>query len=237
MRAQRDSNLSAATRIASEVQKHGRGDPAMAALAAAAIVGLGLLPSPPALLSPYRRPVFLQPRRLFAEGYALYGERLLAENGLSVGRMGVDFEVRETKLRGRGLFALRDFAEAELVTRYNGVMCTLDEFSAAKEAGWTSGVYIAKADSIERFYLDADDENSAPGRFVNHSKLWANSALTSFTLDEEGATPTGVVYVKTEKPVRAGSEFLFDYGDSYWDGDRGVARYDIIKRFQVDYMP
>ena len=70
----------------------------------------------------------------------------------------MDIEVRETARRGRGLFALRDLSEGELVARYSGVMATEAEYREAWLAGLTSGVYITKASVDGSLVLDAEDE-------------------------------------------------------------------------------
>ena len=210
-------------------------------------VGIMLLPAlalsaPPAfqprelstvgrLLSPYRRPLGLQPRRLAAEAYALYGEAFM---GLPVGRLGVDIEIRDTQTRGKGLFALRSFEPGELVARYSGVICTRAEFREAWRADLTDGVYAIKASSDGEIVMDAEDPaTSGAGRYVNHSRLWCNCAFRSFTNDDEGLEPSGVCYIQTTRAVAAGSEFLFDYGADYWSG----SEYNWLTRLATDYLP
>ena len=63
--------------------------------------------------------------------------------------------------------------------------------------------------------------------------------ISSFTLDDAGMVPTGVVYVATQRAVPAGSEFLLDYGSSYWDNARQAdgSRFDWTDRLVIDYMP
>ena len=224
-----------------------------------AIVAASVQPTPTssvkALLSPYRRPTLLQPRRLLAETYALYGETVMRSVGQPVGKVGVDIEIREAGRRGKGLFALRDFAPNELVARYSGVVATENEYLEAFDAGLTSGNYIASCADDGSLVIDSDRTDTAlgqgAGRYVNHSRLWQNCAIVSFTVGgrgnsdsvrdqmNPGETPTGAAYIKTTRAVKAGSEFLTDYGPAYWDNERqaGFSRNNVLKRFVVDYWP
>ena len=189
------------------------------------------------LLSPYRRPAYLQPRRLFAEAYALYGQAVFARNGVPLATLGVDTEIRETERRGKGLFALRDFEPGELVARYSGVIATREQYHEAWYEGRTSGRYTAKVTADGSVVVDAESA-SCPGRFVNHSKLWKNCEITSFCMGaEDDEQPTGLCFIATTAPVAAGSEFLVDYGDDYWRSEAavpGVPRF--LRRIQVDYL-
>ena len=198
------------------------------------------------ITSPYRRPDLLQPRRLLAEGYALAGEKIAP-----VGRLGIDIEVRDAGPRGRGLFALRDFEAGERVCRYTGVLATDQAYREAWYAGLTSGAYIAKANLDGTIVVDSDsDRESGPGRYINHSKLWRNVRILSYTivtpsflresipsLAEE--VPTGVVYMVATRPVAAGSEFLADYGPEYWSSARRPdgKTVGMLDRFLIDCMP
>ena len=78
------------------------------------------------LLSPYRRPRFFpQPRRAAANAFAFTGETALRLQGRSVGVSGVDWAVADAGRRGKGLFALRDYGENEIVGRYTGVVASV----------------------------------------------------------------------------------------------------------------
>ena len=203
------------------------------------ILGMTVPKPPVALLSPYRRPTLLQPRRLLAEFYAAYGEAVLASRGIRIGKLGEDFEIRDAGRRGRGLFALRDFEDDEVVTRYSGIVATVAEYREAFDAGLTTGTYIANGNSDGSLVLDSEKAETVlgegPGRYVNHSKLWANCIISVFTLGPEGDQfSTGAAYIRTNRPIKAGDEFLTDYGSTYWDSE--FSRFD-VQRFMIDYWP
>ena len=59
------------------------------------------------------------------------------------------------------------------------------------------------------------------GRYVNHSRLWANTRITSFTVDSPWKpgeeVPTGAVYIMTTKDVKGGLRVPDRLrGDGYW---------------------
>ena len=95
------------------------------------------------LLSPYRRPVFLQPVRLAAEFNAL---RLQRSRSYKIAELGRDVEIRPAGNRGNGLFALRDFEPDEIVVRYSGIYASARDLDDALDAGLTSGSYVAASD-------------------------------------------------------------------------------------------
>jgi len=200
-------------------------------------------------LSPYRRPAFLQPRRYLADAYVLQGELAMSLSGRPPAVMGKDVEVRDAGRRGLGLFAMRDFEEGEIVTRYSGIFATEDEYQEAFYAGLTEGRYIAKVDLAGSVVMDAERASETPsghgGRYVNHSRLWANTRITSFTVDSPWKpgeeVPTGAVYIMTTKAVKAGSEFLTDYGDGYWSDTLSTGfslqPEELLKRAMIHYLP
>ena len=110
------------------------------------------------------------------------------------------------------------------------------QFDEAYFAGVTSGVYATGVNAEGTLVVDADATDEAPGRLVNHSRLWKNCVMTSFTLGDDGKFPTGVVYIKTERAVPAGTEFLVDYGANYWKTGPHEDT-NIVQRLAVDYLP
>ena len=186
-----------------------------------------------ALLSPYQRPVLLQPMRMLTELNRMRFERTYE---LDVAKMGVDVEIRSAGKRGKGLFALRPFEADEIVAPYTGVFSTEEEFMKAQVEGRTSGDYVAEADPMwgSACMLDAEDGSStAFGRFVNHSLRKQNVyIMAARTTDDQ---PTGLTYMVTTKKVPAGGEFFTNYGRGYWD-ERFEGRFDPLGRLMVDYF-
>lgn len=200
-------------------------------------------PASVSLLSPYRRPMVLQPRRVLAELCVLFGTTTTALAGLPpYGTLGIDIEIKDAGRRGKGLFALRDFDRGQIVGRYSGVVASIAEFREARNAGLTTGDYLARAAPIGSIVIDSErSDGNGPGRYVNHSKLWVNCEIVGATLDVGGETvPTGAVYVITTKAVKVGSEFFVDYGEGYWsrtyEKSNGPLE-EAIQRISIDYWP
>ena len=114
--------------------------PRMAALLCTIATGASASVS---LLSPYRRPVFLQPVRLAAEFSALQLQR---SRSYQIAELGRDVEIKPAGNRGNGLFALRTFEPDEIVVRYSGVYASERDLCDALAAGLTSGAYVAESD-------------------------------------------------------------------------------------------
>ena len=183
--------------------------------------------------SPYRRPAFLQPKQYSAAVLGLLTEAYYAAKDQPVARMGVDVEIRPAGRRGLGLFALRTIEAKTKVARYSGTIATLEEYQEAWQDKLTSGAYLANADASGKVVIDAEDPSTAPGRYVNHSRLWCNSRINAI-VDKKGK-PTGVAFVETTRRVKEGDELLLNYGTGYWDA--AVDKFDVLTRIQIDYMP
>jgi len=182
------------------------------------------------LLSPYRRPAALQPLRLCSDLASL---AWLASEGILLPRLGEDIQLLPSQGRGKGLFAARDFEDGAIIARYSGVRAPYEAFEAAWESGLTSGDYLLGAGVGEEstVYVDGTRaEDSALGRFVNHSVRLRNAALccTEFA-------SFGVEYVQTTRRVRAGEEFFVDYGSEYWDVKMGEWPLS-PRRLAVDFL-
>ena len=134
-------------------------------------------------------------------------------------------------------------------------LCVLlypSDYQDAWDAGLTGGAYIARADGAGTLVVDGETDDStgrSPGRYVNHSKLWCNCAIVGLEVPAPWSPngkqlASGAVYVVTRKEVTAGSEFLVDYGDAYWEfelrrkkGEAPAGLPPLLRRIAIDYLP
>jgi hypothetical protein len=186
-------------------------------------------------LSPYQRPAILQPARLYTDVAAKLIKLAFEQRGGCIAVDGIDTVVQPSRGRGDGLFAERDFLAGEIVARYSGIFTSYESFYDAYTSGITSGDYIAFADAQGDRIIDAEPSVVGPcdvGRMVNHSKRKENCYIWSVSIR---GVPTGVAFIVTNKPVKAGNEFFLNYGDQYWD-DQFNDRFDPLGRLVVDYL-
>ena len=138
----------------------------------------------------------------------LWGTRCLAERRMPM-RLGVDVEIR-TNDKGKGLYALRDLAEGELVGAYWGKLLTADKYQNCDSDG-AYAMGLANGKVVD----GADERRSSFLRYINHSFLKANCMAieeVDFPIDSIAA-----VSMQVDKDIAAGQELLFDYGVEYWD--------------------
>jgi len=125
------------------------------------------------------------------------------------------FAVRECEpaAKGRGLFALRPFAEGELVIQYRGDLCSYRDLAERYGYGTINlqGKYVFEL-RRDGTYIDAGDEARAgPARFINHSSKRPN-------LEPQIDRLHSLVWFEACREVAAGDELTFDYGERYWQG-------------------
>ena len=154
------------------------------------LVGGRTSPGPPVAsanqlaISPYMRPVGLQPVRAAVDALTTSLIMLRGDRNCVVGR---DVEVRESRGRGLGLYALRDYREREAIGLYSGVVVPIDTFNAAYLAGLTTGNYLGywsfNAEDRMPLVIDAEDPfRSSPTRYINHSLRRKNCQLLCLPL-------------------------------------------------------
>ena len=179
-------------------------------------------------------------RRLFADMQFELISRLRV-GSTAIGLVeGQDFDIRPSRGKGLGVYALRDIPAGTLLGRYTGKLYTLREADEALAAGETSGDYFyllhKERSLLEPMILDAEGDQQSWCRFVNHSKRRANCDLLEveepigpFTL------PLDIVVMVSTRAIASGSELLFDYGSDYWDNRLGQNRWS-PRRLIIDYL-
>ncbi|MCC6746919.1 MAG: SET domain-containing protein-lysine N-methyltransferase [Deltaproteobacteria bacterium] len=111
-------------------------------------------------------------------------------------------ELTQGGRRGWGLFAARDLAVGDLIGAYAG---ELDWGQNRQDRAYVLG------GTHEREVIDARHKGNET-RFVNHSSAHPNAKMGAIPVD-------GLVqpFLFVSRPVKAGEQLLFDYGQGYWD--------------------
>ena len=171
---------------------------------AAAAVGVTMSGSA-GLALPLPKPVRHLAESVTAE--AMWRTKLRRENEETM-TVGKDVEIRENDM-GKGLYALTDLPAFMIVARYRGVLVDADDYAKDTSSGaYAMGLANGKV-------IDGEVPwRSNFVRYINHSKRKENCAAYD-AFDEDAIV--AAVYIQTERPIKAGEELFFDYGDEYWD--------------------
>lgn len=110
-------------------------------------------------------------------------------------------QVRKSGVHGRGVFALVDLAEGELVMEYTGEVISWDEAQRRHPHD--------PANPSHTFYFHIDDQHVIDGKVGGNSARWINHACEpNCEADEQG----GRIFIKTLRNIPAGQELNYDYG-------------------------
>ena len=146
--------------------------------------------------------------------------------------------VKASPGKGFGAFAARNFDEDITIADYVGEQLTQAEVDVRykkskmdwKDKLWrksrqlkgitVSGDYIFRVE--DDLYVDAEDPAHANWcRFINHS---SDANLRVKSLAYSGYTQGPRVWFVSTRPIKAGEELCFDYGEEYWfEEDKPVA--------------
>jgi len=131
---------------------------------------------------------------------------------LSTDDTELDLEVREIKLKGRGIVTTRSYEKGEFVLEYSG---ELIDIGSAKDResmyslDTSKGCYMYYFNHKEKQYcIDATQESGRFGRLVNHSCKTPNMVTKVVML---GDMPRLILIAKHSLPKD--TELLYDYGD------------------------
>ena len=110
-------------------------------------------------------------------------------------------QVRRSGVHGKGVYALRDLAEGEMVIEYGGEVIS-----------WREALRRHPHDPSNpnhTFYFHIDDEHVIDGKQGGNSSRWINhSCEPNCEADEDG----GRVFIKAMHNIAAGQELFYDYG-------------------------
>ena len=176
-------------------------------------------------------------------------------------QLGKDIEIKPSRGRGDGLFALRDLERGEIVGRYAGVMRSIEDQDRLCANGKATRDYVFEVPDTN-WVIDGEDKSQASVvRYVNHSirranceagrlnlqgRCWGIYCEPTLSLQRARACsharslPSNAftdlpraVAVEVNKPVAAGKELYFNYGVVYWDG---VYRRVDPRRWKADFL-
>ena len=110
-------------------------------------------------------------------------------------------QTRRSGIHGKGVFALVDLAQGELILEYVGEVIS-----------WKEALRRHPHDPLQpnhTFYFHIDDKHVIDGNVGGNSMRWINHACKpNGVADEEN----GRVFIKALKNIKAGSELFYDYG-------------------------
>ena len=114
---------------------------------------------------------------------------------------GRRIQTRLSGVHGKGVFAVLDLAEGEVVVEYLGEVISWPEAQARHPHD--------PNDPNHTFYFHIDEENVIDGKVGGNAARWINHACDpNCEADEEG----GRVFIKALRPIEAGEELNYDYG-------------------------
>ncbi len=124
-----------------------------------------------------------------------------APNDVAVVADNRRIQTRRSGVHGKGVYALQDLAEGEILIEYLG------EVISWKEA-LRRHPHDPK-DPNHTFYFHIDDKHVIDGKQGGNSSRWINhSCKPNCEADEDG----GRVFIKALRNIKAGEELFYDYG-------------------------
>lgn len=123
---------------------------------------------------------------------------------------GVDIEVKQSKIKGagKGVFALRDIKKGEVLNFYKGKKITEQQYENMKKDSDYAFSVTCKGKEILYDAQKIKDGNWT--RYMNHARGRGKG---------ENVEPYYYgckVWFRSTRPIKKGTELLFDYGDDYW---------------------
>lgn len=113
---------------------------------------------------------------------------------------GRRIQVRRSGVHGKGVFALVDLAEDELVVEYKGELIDWEEALDRHPHDISQPNHT--------FYFNIDENHVIDGGVNGNSARWINHACTPNCASEIDGNR---VFIRTVRPVKAGEELNYDY--------------------------
>jgi len=115
--------------------------------------------------------------------------------------VGRRIQTRRSGVHGKGVFALQDIPEGEIIIEYAGEIITWDEALRRHPHD--------PSDPNHTFYFHIDEDHVIDGKVNGNSARWINhSCKPNCEADEQGHK----VFIKARRNIRAGEELNYDYG-------------------------
>ena len=110
-------------------------------------------------------------------------------------------QTRRSGVHGKGVFALRNLAEGEVIIEYVGAIISWKEAQRRHPHD--------PSDPNHTFYFHIDEKHVIDALYGGNSSRWINhSCDPNCEADEEG----GRVFIKALRNIKAGEELNYDYG-------------------------
>ena len=113
---------------------------------------------------------------------------------------GRRLQVRRSAVHGRGVFALQDIAEGEVLIEYTGEVISWQEALARHPHD--------PAQPQHTVYFHIDDEHVIDGKVGGNASRWINHSCAPNCYADERA---GRIFIVALRNIRAGEELSFDY--------------------------
>ena len=110
-------------------------------------------------------------------------------------------QVRESGIHGKGVFAMRDFAEGETIMEYTGEVISWQEAQDRHPHD--------PSNPNHTFYFHIDDTRVIDGLRKGNSAKWINHSCDG---NCEADEVRGRIFIKALRNIKSGEELHYDYG-------------------------
>ena len=128
----------------------------------------------------------------------------VSQNRSSASRPGASqrrIQTRRSGVHGKGVFAVQDLAEGEVLIEYVGEVINWQEALRRHPHD--------PSDPNHTFYFHVDEDHVIDAKYGGNSSRWINhSCAPNCEADEQD----GRVFIKALRNIRAGEELFYDYG-------------------------
>jgi len=114
---------------------------------------------------------------------------------------GRRIQTRRSGVHGKGVFAVQDIAEGDVVIEYVGEIVSWDEAQERHPHD--------PKDPNHTFYFHIDEDRVIDAKYGGNSSRWINHACEPNCVADEDE---GRVFIKALRNIRAGEELNYDYG-------------------------
>lgn len=119
---------------------------------------------------------------------------------------------------GKGLFATEDIKAGEHIGFYTGKV--LNDYQANRKP-YVDSLYLVYV--CKDYWINGEGRLANYTRYINHACKKCNSRLVT-------STRWKTARIEAVRPIKAGEEIFFDYGDEYWETLGIKPKEPLIKR-------
>lgn len=110
-------------------------------------------------------------------------------------------QVRQSGIHGKGVYALQDIAQGEVIIEYTGEIITWEEAQARHPHDLDNPNHT--------FYFHVDETRVIDGLVGGNSSRWINHSCDG---NCEADEQNGRIFIKALRDIQAGEELHYDYG-------------------------